>query len=84
MSHTSALLNGLNYLRERDYLLDVTIWAGGVSFKVRNSFFCRFLRFKSYKLDFFFVVGIVKQSRFLFLCGKYVRIKITIRIDIDK
>lgn len=36
MSHASTLLNGLNFLRERDYLLDVTIWADGESFKVRN------------------------------------------------
>lgn len=67
MSHTSALLNGLNYLRERDYLLDVTIWAGGVSFKVRNLFFCRFPRFKIYELEFFVLVENVKQLLLCFL-----------------
>lgn len=34
MSHTNTLLNGLNELRRREYLLDITLLAEGKSFKV--------------------------------------------------
>lgn len=36
MSHTTILLNGLNFLRENNCLLDITIWADGEAFKVRK------------------------------------------------
>lgn len=34
VSHTNTLLNGLNELRRREYLLDITLLAEGKSFKV--------------------------------------------------
>lgn len=34
MSHTNTVLNGLNELRRREYLLDITLLAEGKSFKV--------------------------------------------------
>lgn len=69
MSHTSTLLNGLNFLRERDYLLDVTIWADGESFKVQNLCFIANFRLTQicnfFSSFFFFAFEIVQQ---LFLC----------------
>lgn len=35
LSHTNTVLTGLNELRKREYLLDVTLLAEGRSFKVR-------------------------------------------------
>lgn len=40
LSHTNTVLNGLNELRRREYLLDVTLLAEGQSFKVSKYYNC--------------------------------------------
>ena len=40
MEHHSHLLEGLNQLREKGQLLDVTLWAENRPFQVGQSHFC--------------------------------------------